>query len=90
MKSKLSNSASFEPGFFKLWEEYEERKTPESKLVKDLDRFEMVLQAEEYESENPGLDLTDFFQSVRGKINNPMIQEWCEELELERMHRKKL
>lgn len=32
-----------------LWMEYEERETKESKLVKDLDRFELCLQAIEYE-----------------------------------------
>jgi len=32
-----------------LWEEYEARETPEAKLVKDLDRLELVLQAGEYE-----------------------------------------
>lgn len=33
----------------KLWHEYEDRETKESKLVKDLDRFELCLQALEYE-----------------------------------------
>lgn len=32
-----------------LWEEYEARETPEAKLVKDLDRVELILQAVEYE-----------------------------------------
>jgi putative hydrolase of HD superfamily len=32
-----------------LWEEYEARETPEAKLVKDLDRLELILQASEYE-----------------------------------------
>lgn len=32
-----------------LYVEYEERTTPEAKLVKDLDRLELVLQAVEYE-----------------------------------------
>lgn len=35
--------------FRALWEEYEARETPESKLVKDLDRLELALQAVEYE-----------------------------------------
>ncbi|EJT48852.1 hypothetical protein A1Q1_02187 [Trichosporon asahii var. asahii CBS 2479] len=35
--------------FRSLWEEYEARETPESKLVKDLDRLELVLQGVEYE-----------------------------------------
>lgn len=35
--------------FRSLWEEYEARETPEAKLVKDLDRLELVLQGVEYE-----------------------------------------
>lgn len=41
--------------FRSLWEEYEARETPESKLVKDLDRLELVLQAVEYERCEYGL-----------------------------------
>lgn len=33
-----------------LWEEYEARETPESKFVKDLDLFELGVQAVEYEN----------------------------------------
>lgn len=33
-----------------LWEEYEARETPESKFVKDLDLFELCVQAVEYEN----------------------------------------
>lgn len=32
-----------------LWDEYEARITPEAKMVKDLDLFELSLQAVEYE-----------------------------------------
>ena len=35
--------------FYDLWQEYEEAGTPEAKIVKDLDKFEMILQAFEYE-----------------------------------------
>jgi putative hydrolase of HD superfamily len=34
---------------FALWQEYEEAKTPEALLVKDLDKFELIVQAMEYE-----------------------------------------
>lgn len=33
-----------------LWNEYEDRVTPESKFVKDLDLLELCLQAVEYEN----------------------------------------
>ncbi|KAJ1969523.1 hypothetical protein H4R35_006115, partial [Dimargaris xerosporica] len=32
-----------------LWHEYEACETPEARLVKDLDKFEMIVQAYEYE-----------------------------------------
>jgi putative hydrolase of HD superfamily len=32
-----------------LWQEYEDAATPEALLVKDLDKFEMIVQALEYE-----------------------------------------
>lgn len=32
-----------------LWQEYEDASTPEALLVKDLDKFEMIVQALEYE-----------------------------------------
>lgn len=70
-----------------LWEEYEARVTPEARAVKDLDRFEMVLQADEYESRTEGLDLSEFFASVQGKITHPQVREWYEELVTERKHR---
>lgn len=34
---------------FQLWLEYEENQTKEAKFVKDLDKFEMIVQAFEYE-----------------------------------------
>lgn len=38
-----------------LWEEYEQRETPEAKFVKDLDLFELAVQGVEYESCELGL-----------------------------------
>lgn len=32
-----------------LWDEYEARETPEARIVKDLDMFELALQGVEYE-----------------------------------------
>jgi len=58
-----------------LWEEYEARSSPEALLVKDLDRFEMVVQAFEYEN-SKDVALDDFFHSVQGKIKNPVVLSW--------------
>lgn len=47
-----------------LWEEYEAAQTPEAQYVKDLDKLEMILQAEEYE-ETQDVDLQQFFDNTQ-------------------------
>ena len=42
-------------------QEYSKRETAEAKLVKDLDRFEMILQAFEYEKGKKEMFLKLFF-----------------------------
>lgn len=37
---------------FELWLEYETQSSPEAKIVKEFDKFEMILQAHEYENGN--------------------------------------
>eukprot|EP00795_Rhopilema_esculentum_P008258 gene8258-14207_t len=61
--------------------EYESQTTSEAKAVKDLDRFEMILQAFEYEkAEDRHGELQDFFNSTKDKFKTPQIKEWVEEL----------
>lgn len=47
-KELLGNSLQSQE-IFSLWQEYENGETMEAKFVKDLDKFEMILQAFEYE-----------------------------------------
>ena len=47
-----------------LWAEYEAGETPEARLVKDLDKVEMAIQALEYQEEHTQLDLSSFQQSA--------------------------
>lgn len=53
---------------FYFEQDYEFQKSEEAKFVKDLDKFEMILQAHEYEkqSERPG-HLQEFFDSTEGE-----------------------
>lgn len=51
-----------------LWHEYEAQSTPESHLVKDFDKLEMIIQAHEYEQAQEGLQLQQFFDSTAGKF----------------------
>ncbi|XP_041018716.1 5'-deoxynucleotidase HDDC2 isoform X2 [Juglans microcarpa x Juglans regia] len=62
---KLLGGGSRAQEIGELWSEYEENSSPEAKVVKDLDKVEMVLQALEYENEQ-GKDLEEFFQSTAG------------------------
>ncbi|KAK7084706.1 HD domain-containing protein 2 [Halocaridina rubra] len=66
---------------FNLFMEYEEQKTPEAVLVKDLDKFDMILQAFEYETDQdrPGT-LDEFFKSTEGIFKHPKVKLWVEEL----------
>jgi len=58
-----------------LWFEYEDCSTAEARLAKNLDKFEMILQADEYER-TQGKDLSDFFESTRGKFDHPEVMKW--------------
>uniref|UniRef100_V5GVZ1 5'-deoxynucleotidase n=2 Tax=Kalmanozyma brasiliensis (strain GHG001) TaxID=1365824 RepID=V5GVZ1_KALBG len=67
-----------------LWEEYEARETKESKLVKDLDRFELSLQAIEYERRYGIDDLQAFWEGSIPHVGHPRIRRWAQELAKER------
>jgi putative hydrolase of HD superfamily len=68
---------------FDLWWEYENATTPEAKVVKQLDKFEMIFQATQYEKAQ-GHNLQEFFESARGQITHPQLLEWANELEKRR------
>ena len=71
-----------------LWEEYDANQTNEAKFVKDLDKFDMILQADEYEREH-NIDLNQFFQSTEGKIQTPQVLSWVTALRKEREEKRK-
>lgn len=70
---------------YELYKEYESKETKEAKFVKELDRFDMVLQAYEYErNQNRPGTLQEFFDNTRGKFNHPLIKNMITELETRR------
>lgn len=83
LQSRLAGEVGKE--LFELWLEYEAHETAEAKFVKDLDMFEMILQAHEYEEEaaRPGW-LQEFFTSTEGKFQHPIVKDWVEELKEKR------
>ena len=66
-----------------LWYEYETQRTPEAILVKDVDRFEMILQAYEYEVAH-GTRLDSFFASTEGVFKTDLVRSWSDLLRQER------
>ncbi|KAI9088716.1 HD domain-containing protein [Phlyctochytrium arcticum] len=67
-----------------LWEEYEAAESSEALFVKDLDKFEMIVQAVEYEKRHPEKNLDSFFASTKGVFQHPLVVSWVEELYAER------
>ena len=59
---------------FNIWQEFLERKTPESILVHELDKLEMALQAKIYEKNTDG-DIQSFLNSVEKELITPEIKE---------------
>jgi putative hydrolase of HD superfamily len=69
-----------------LWLEYEAGETQEAQYVKDIDKFEMILQADEYERSHL-VDLQSFFDSTQGKFVTPMFQQLDKQLRDQRSSR---
>ncbi|ORY05245.1 hypothetical protein K493DRAFT_252902 [Basidiobolus meristosporus CBS 931.73] len=82
MVDTLGNSEQAQE-IFELWKEYEAGRSSEALLVKDLDKFEMIVQAIEYEKSD-NIRLNEFFESTRGVFQHPQVKQWVEELYAER------
>ncbi|RWS05159.1 HD domain-containing protein 2-like protein [Dinothrombium tinctorium] len=70
-----------------LYEEYEKKETKEAKLTKDLDRFDMVLQAFEYEKKElsekgklPPLEEFFHFDRIIKKVENEEVKAMIAEV----------
>ncbi len=85
-KNKLENNAFDEiikdlPNLIKLqylqiWQEYQENNSLESKIVHQIDKLEMALQAKIYEKDGHSKDkLNSFFESARIDITDPQLKE---------------
>lgn len=66
-----------------LWLEYEEGESYHAKVAKQLDKFEMIVQADEYEKAQ-GKHLDRFFESTKDSFNHPEILAWANLLRSER------
>jgi putative hydrolase of HD superfamily len=57
-----------------LWLEYEEGTSIEAILARELDKFEMIVQANEYELSNPDKRLERFFESTAESFSHPEVR----------------
>jgi len=85
-KNKLENNAfneiikklpdSIQSQYLKIWQEYQENKSPESIIVHQIDKLEMVLQAKIYQKEGQSKEkLESFFESAKIDITDPKLKE---------------
>ncbi len=85
-KNKLENSAFDEiiknlpdlikSQYLQIWQEYQENTSPESKIVHQIDRLEMALQAKIYQKDGYSQEkLESFFESAKTDITNPKLKE---------------
>ncbi len=62
--------------YLEIWKEYQENISPESKIVHQIDKLEMALQAKMYEKSGYPIEkLTPFFESVEKEISDPKLKE---------------
>jgi 5'-deoxynucleotidase YfbR-like HD superfamily hydrolase len=66
------------------WLEYEEGKTAEARWVRDMDKFECLIQAHEYEQRTYGEKDFEEFQGLSSRIRSPEGNEWLALLQQER------
>ena len=66
--------------YLSLWEEFEKGTSPEARIVRQIDKLEMALQASIYEKLKLG-DLPEFFHSARKEIHAPELVSIIKELE---------
>ena len=59
-----------------IWEEYQKQASPESKIVHQIDKLEMVLQAKMYQKEGGSKEEVEtFFKSAESEITHPKLKE---------------
>jgi len=85
-KKKLENNAFDEiikdlpdlikSQYLQIWQEYQENNSLESKIVHQIDKLEMAIQAKIYEKDGHSKDkLESFFESARIDITDPKLKE---------------
>ncbi len=61
--------------YMDLWKEYEDQKSDEAMILKNIDKLEMAVQAMEYQEVFPDEDLSEFILEAERGINIPEIRD---------------
>jgi len=72
-EDELKAMTEMAPEWVALFEEYEQGQSPEAKFVKQLDKLDMALQAEIYQSKF-GISLDEFIESARLRIEDEVLK----------------
>ena len=72
-QDELRAMTEMAPEWVGLFEEYEQGQTPEAKFVKQLDKLDMALQAEIYQTKF-GISLDEFIESARLRIEDEVLK----------------
>lgn len=70
--------------FMALFLEYEHKASPEARFVKDVDKYELVLQTIEYERRHDGSRNLEPFVRSSKEIEHPLVKGWCNDALAER------
>ncbi|VDO68773.1 unnamed protein product [Onchocerca flexuosa] len=73
--------------WYSLWQEYENNETKEAKIVKHLDKFDMIVQAFHYEQKYD-IDLEEFFTTTEDSFTLEPFISWNKELRMKRSLKK--
>ena len=85
-KIKIENNAydemistlpeSIKSQYAQIWKEYQKQESPESKIVRQIDKLEMALQAKMYQNEgSPKDSVESFFKSAEDGITHPKLKD---------------
>jgi len=66
--------------FSKLWEEFTAQKTNEARILKQIDKLEMAIQALEYENSRNPNHLKEFWENCKMHIKHPVLLSLFKEL----------
>lgn len=80
----------FATELIELWLDYEEIRCIEARYVKDIDKFEMIEQAWEYEQQFGFKHGLDVFYKARSSIKTPEISDLCDAILTKRSEYERL